>query len=66
MLFQSLTLAVVGMFYALAALEDFPRIVDPEESIACSCKKKRKNSLKTEEIFTCEGHDEPLEEEKWS
>lgn len=66
MLFQTLTLAIVGMFYALAALEDFPRIGDPEETnIACSCKKKKKNSLKEADLFACEGHDEPLEEEKF-
>lgn len=66
MLHHAFILAIVGMFYTLANLEDFPRIIDSEENLSCSCKKKRKSSLKIDEILSCEGHDEPLEEEKWS
>lgn len=57
MFYQTVTLAVIGMFYALAAFEEPPSYTE-EKMISCSCKKKKKNAL-----IACEGHDEPLEEE---
>lgn len=67
MIFQTLTLAVIGLFFALTATENTShqdQLSALEEStLGCSCKKKKKQSLKEEELLACEGHDEPLEEE---
>ncbi len=68
MIFQTLSLAVIGMFFALAATENNTRLNDldsslEESTLGCSCKKKKRNSLKEENLLACEGHDEPLEEE---
>lgn len=70
MIFQTLTLAVIGMFFALAATENNSRLNDQdqlsaleESTLGCSCKKKKRSSLKEENLLACEGHDEPLEEE---
>lgn len=70
MIFQTLTLTVIGMFFALAATESSSRLNDQdqlaaleESTLACGCKKKKGNSLKEENFIACEGHDEPLEEE---
>lgn len=70
MIFQTLTLTVIGMFFALAATENSSRsyVQDQlsaleESTLGCACKKKKRNSLKDDNLIACEGHDEPLEEE---
>lgn len=62
MLFQTLTLSVIGMFFLLAATENPPQPLE-ETKLGCSCKKKKKSSFKEDLLLVCEGHDEPLEEE---
>lgn len=69
MIFQTLTLTVIGMFFALAATENTSRSSDQdqlssleESTLGCACKKKKRNSLK-ENLIACECHEEPLEEE---
>ncbi len=63
MLYHFLTLSLIGMVFALGAVET-PPLDDEQEFLGCSCKKKKRSSYKEENLLACEGHDEPLEEEK--
>lgn len=70
MIFQTLTLTIIGMFFALANTENSSRSNDQdqlsaleESRLGCGCKKKKRESFKQDDLLACEGHDEPLEEE---
>lgn len=62
MLYQTAILSIAGLFFLLGAFET--NLGSQDTAISCSCKKKKKNNLKSPSLVACAAHDEePLEEE---